>query len=141
MYTSIKNIIVFLAVITSLSATPVTADGMSTGLKREIVAAEALANVPGHELTAVTLEIEPGVVSPSHRHAGFVFVYVLEGVVRSQLNHAEIIEYKVGESWVEPPGTVHSRSENPSKTDKAKILAVFIAKAEAQLTTPEKTAQ
>ena len=141
MYTAINKIIVFLAVITCFSATTATADGMSKGLKREIVAAAALENVPGHELTAVTVEIEPGVVSPSHRHAGFVFVYVLKGVVRSQLNHAEIVEYKAGESWVEPPGTIHSRSENPSKTEKAKILAVFIAKAEAQLTAPEKTTQ
>ena len=73
------------------------------------------------------------------RHAGFVFVYVLQGTVESQLNSGDIVTYKVGESWVEPPGTLHSHAKNPSETEVAKILAVFIAKEDAQLTTIEKT--
>ncbi len=106
-------------------------------ISREMLEAEVLANVPGHKLTAVTVEIAPGVGSPSHRHAGFVFVYVLEGTVESQLNDGEIVTYKAGESWVEPPGTLHAHSKNPSKTETAKILAVFVAKDGAQLTTME----
>ena len=136
---TIKKIFIWLIILSSSTVIIARADEASMNVSREIVAAEALANVPGYKLTAVTVDIAPGVASPSHRHAGFVFVYVLEGTVESQLNSGDIVTYKVGESWVEPTGTLHSHAKNPSETEVAKILAVFIAKEDAQLTTIEKT--
>ncbi len=134
-----KNGLIIIMILSTCVVMSVRADDAGMNVSREIVAAEALANVPGYKLTAVTVDIAPGVASPSHRHAGFVFVYVLEGTVESQLNSGDIVTYKVGESWVEPPGTLHSHAKNPSETEVAKILAVFIAKEDAQLTTIEKT--
>jgi len=134
-----KNGLIIIMILSTCVVMSVRADDARMNVSREIVAAEALANVPGYKLTAVTVDIAPGVASPSHRHAGFVFVYVLEGTVESQLNSGDIVTYKVGESWVEPPGTLHSHAKNPSETEVAKILAVFIAKEDAQLTTIEKT--
>jgi len=133
-----KNGLIIIMILSTCVVMSVRADDARMNVSREIVAAEALANVPGYKLTAVTVDIAPGVASPSHRHAGFVFVYVLEGTVESQLNSGDIVTYKVGESWVEPPGTLHSHAKNPSETEVAKILAVFIAKEDAQLTTIEK---
>ncbi len=134
-----KNGLITIMVLSTCVVMSVRADDARMNVSKEIVAAEALANVPGYKLTAVTVDIAPGVASPAHRHAGFVFVYVLEGTVESQLNSGDIVTYKVGESWVEPPGTLHSHAKNPSETELAKILAVFIAKENAQLTTMEKT--
>ncbi len=138
MQTEIRKVFLFITLISGLALTTVNADSMSTGVERQLIAAEALANVPGYKLTAVTVVIEPGVVSPAHRHGGFVFVYVLEGTVRSQLNDGDVVEFKAGQSWVEPPGTLHSLAQNPSDTEKAKILVVFIAKEDETLTTVEK---
>ena len=112
----------------------VAAGGSSTGSKNELVSVSPLPNMPGHSLTAVAVELAPGVTSPSHTHAGFVFVYVLEGTVRSKLNEEEAVIYVAGESWVEPPRTVHSLTQNPSTTQPTKFLAVFVAEDGAKLT-------
>ncbi len=97
-----------------------------------------MSNIPEHNLTAVTVQLEPGVTVPTHAHSGFVFVFVLEGTIVSQLNNNEIVEYKAGESWVEPPNTIHSLTKNPSQTAKVKLLAIFVAKEDAKLTIMEK---
>jgi quercetin dioxygenase-like cupin family protein len=138
MKSNIYRILVSLSVLSFFTIGTAMAHESGMNVARELLAAEALENVPGHKLTAVRVNIAPGVVTPSHRHAGFVFIYVLEGTVESQLNNGEIVSYKAGESWVEPPGTLHSHAKNPSKTDSALILAVFIAEDGAQLTTMEK---
>lgn len=141
MHDAVKTVVLSLAFVVGLATFAVTADKRATGVSRQLVGAAALANVPGHNLTAVTVELAPGVTIPPHQHAGFVFVYVLEGTVRSQLDRAPAVEYRTGESWMEPPGTVHALTQNPSATDKAKILAVFVAKEGAELTTMGKTAK
>jgi quercetin dioxygenase-like cupin family protein len=38
-----------------------------------------------------------------------------------------VIDYRAGQTWVEPPGTEHTLTENPSQTMPARLLAVFIA--------------
>ena len=72
------------------------------------------------------------VVGP-HRHGGFVYVYLLEGRVRSQLNGEASKEYEAGQSWIEPAGILHSKTENPSSTEPAKFLAVIYSKADATI--------
>ncbi|MDN5753830.1 MAG: cupin domain-containing protein [Nitrosospira sp.] len=112
--------------------------GNSSGVTLTPVASQVLPDDPGHTLTAVVVNLAPEAATASHRHAGIVFVYVLEGIVRSQLNSGEIIEYRAGQSWSEPPGTVHSFMENPSRTVPARLLATIIAPTGAQLTTYDK---
>ena len=104
----------------------------------KIVTIKALPNAPGQTLTAMTVDVPPGGVSAPHQHAGFVFVYVLAGTVESQLNQQPPRRFVAGETWVEPPGTVHTRFANPSKTDAARILAVFVAPDGAALTAPNR---
>ena len=64
---------------------------------------------------------------PAHRHPGSVTAYVLKGTVRSQLGGGPAITYTKGETWFEPPGTLHQFAENPSATEPAALLATFIA--------------
>jgi quercetin dioxygenase-like cupin family protein len=98
------------------------------------VNASPLANLPGNTLTAVTVELAPGALLAPHTHAGFVFAYVLDGTVHSQLDQGETVEYTIGQSWIEPPGTVHALTQNPSTTQTATIFAVFVAEDGAELT-------
>ncbi len=112
-----------------------TADMPRNDITRQLLAKEALPNIPGHALTAVTVQLAPGNISPAHKHETFVYVYVLEGRVRSQLGNAKPVEYTAGESWVEPPGIVHTLTQNPSKTKSTKLLAIFVGKDTAKLTT------
>src|SRR2546421_728186 len=42
--------------------------------------------------------------------------------------------YKAGETFFEPPGSKHLVSENASATEPARLLAIFVADDDAQLT-------
>lgn len=116
-------------------AEPQAATSAPAAITLAPVAAQPLPDDPGTLLTAVVVNMAPKARTTSHRHGGMVFVYVLEGSVRSQLNGGEIVEYRAGDSWSEPPGTVHSLMENPSGTAPARLLATLITPADAELTT------
>jgi quercetin dioxygenase-like cupin family protein len=105
------------------------------GVSHTPVTVQAIPNEPGRSLTAVVVELPPGASSPSHHHAGIVFAYVLKGTVRSQLDDGPVVEYRAGQYWVEPPGARHTLTQNPSSTEPARLLAVFVTPTEVQLTT------
>jgi len=91
------------------------------------VACEKLPNVPGKSLTTVIVTYPPGGYSPRHRHPGSVTGFVLKGTLRSQLAGTPAGTYTVGQSWFEPPGTIHLFVENTSTTEPAELLAIFVA--------------
>lgn len=103
------------------------------------VIAQALPNIPGQKLTALVVNYAPGGSTAGHRHAGSVFAYVLSGQIRSENSATGPARvYKAGESFFEPPGSVHRVSANASATEPASLLAVIIAEEGAELTTMEK---
>jgi quercetin dioxygenase-like cupin family protein len=111
---------------------------LASGAREHAVFSSALDNIPGSRLTAVVVRYGPGEKSPPHHHAGSVFAYVLSGSVRSQNSATGPVRtYKVGEAFFEPAGSVHSISENASRTEPASLLAVFVAPDGVALTTPE----
>jgi quercetin dioxygenase-like cupin family protein len=99
-----------------------------------------LPNVPGKTLTVVQVDYRPGGFSAPHRHpaSGFVFVYVLSGTVRSQVEGQPLREYSAGENWTEPPNSHHVVSANSSKTKPARLMAYVIADDTAQTTVFDK---
>ena len=100
---------------------------------------QAIPNIPGKSLIAVEVDYAPGAASPSHTHAksAFIFAYVLSGEIESKVDDGETRIYKAGESWSEAPGAHHQVSRNPSKTEPAKLLAVFVVDSgDKPLTTP-----
>jgi quercetin dioxygenase-like cupin family protein len=96
-----------------------------------------LPNLPGQKMSADLVEYAPGASSRPHRHTTkrSVVAYVLEGAIRSKVNDGPITVYEAGESWLEPPGSFHSVSENASATEPARLIAVFVAEDGAELTT------
>jgi quercetin dioxygenase-like cupin family protein len=99
----------------------------------------AIPNIPGKSLIALEVDYAPGAASPSHTHAksAFIYAYVVSGVIESKVNDGETRIYRAGESWSEPPGASHSISRNASKTEPAKLLAVFVVDTDDKtLTTP-----
>jgi quercetin dioxygenase-like cupin family protein len=104
----------------------------------------AIPNIPGKSLIAVQVDYPPGAASPSHTHAksAFIYAYVISGAIESEVNGGGTRIYRAGESWSEEPGAVHSISRNASKTEPAKLLAVFVLDTnDKALTTPIKGAQ
>ena len=114
----------------------IAADGNS---KVTLVYEHALPNVPGKSIKGVLVEYAPGGSSSAHTHAKSAFIYatVLEGAIRSSVNDGPVVTYRTGQSFSEMPGDRHSVSENASKTEPAKLLAVFVVDTdEKELTTP-----
>ena len=99
------------------------------------VSEEKLTHVAGKSITVEIVEFAPLAFAPEHHHAGSVTVYVLSGTIRSQLAGGAVQEFKAGQSFFEPLGTVHLFAENPSPTERAKFMAIHIADDGAQLTT------
>lgn len=91
------------------------------------ISCEKLPNVPGKSITTTVVDFPPGAYSPRHRHPGSVTAFVLKGQVRSQLNDGPAETFGVGQTWFEPPGTLHMFAENASKTEPASLLAIFVA--------------
>jgi len=121
--------------------------GVSSGIaadnntKVTLVYEHALPNVPGKSIKGVLVEYGPGGSSPAHTHPKSAFIYatVLEGAIRSSVNNGPIVTYHTGQSFSEMPGDLHSVSANASKTEPAKLLAVFVVDTDAkELTTPSK---
>ncbi|HVY63225.1 MAG TPA: cupin domain-containing protein [Gammaproteobacteria bacterium] len=96
-----------------------------------------LPNVPGKRITAVVVDYAPGGESAKHHHAGSVLAYVVSGTIRSQNSvTGPVRDYRAGEAFFEPPGSVHLVSENASATEPARLLAIFVADDGARLTMP-----
>ena len=101
----------------------------------------ALPNIPGKSLVAVEVSYPPGGASASHHHArsAFIYAYVVSGEIESQVDDGPARVYRAGESFFEAPRAHHRISRNASKTQPAKLLAVFVIDTgEQPLTTPDK---
>lgn len=89
---------------------------------------QALPDVPGKTFTSAIVTFPPAARAVPHRHGdAFVYAYVLEGAVSSQLEGEPAHVYHQGENWSEQPGAHHLATENTSPTEPAKLLVVFIA--------------
>ena len=123
-----------LSLLAAMAATPALAHDD----KVTVVYDQPLPNVPGKSMKGVIVEYEPGGTSPAHTHPDSAFIYatVLEGAIRSQVNDGPVVTYRAGENFSEFPGDHHGVSENASKTQRARLLAVFVVDTdETELTT------
>ncbi|WP_454752887.1 cupin domain-containing protein [Cupriavidus necator] len=100
---------------------------------------QTIPNLPGKPLVALEVEYPPGAASVPHLHAksAFIYAYVVSGAIKSKVNDGEVRVYRAGESWSEPPGASHPVGRNASKTEPAKLLAVFVVDGnDKELTAP-----
>ncbi|MET7991675.1 cupin domain-containing protein [Amycolatopsis sp. NPDC005232] len=89
---------------------------------------QALPDVPGKTFTSAVVDFPPNGKGVPHRHgAAFIYAYVLEGAIRSQLEGQPMQTYQQGQGWVEPPGSHHVFAENTSATSPAKLLTVSVS--------------
>jgi quercetin dioxygenase-like cupin family protein len=109
------------------------------GPKVTVVFDHTLPNVPGKSVKGILVEYGPGVKSSPHTHPKSAFIYatVLEGAIRTSVNDGPVVIYRAGQNFPEMPGDRHSLDENASKTEPAKLLAVFVVDTdEKELLTP-----
>jgi quercetin dioxygenase-like cupin family protein len=97
-----------------------------------------LSNVPGKELSMITIEYAPGASDPVHTHQAQAFVYVLEGSIVMQVKGGAPVTLTPGQTFYEGPDDVHIVGRNASQTARAKFI-VFLAKDKgAPILTPVK---
>lgn len=93
-------------------------------------------NVEGWAVNAIEVSYGPGEESKPHQHPGFTIGYVLEGEVRFQLRGEPEKIVRTGETFYEPPGSVHQVSGNASQTKPARLLALIFAEQNVPLSKP-----
>jgi quercetin dioxygenase-like cupin family protein len=86
-----------------------------------------LTGIPNKEGIMLTVQYAPGGTSMPHRHDAHVFVYVLEGSVKMQVDGQPEVTLTAGQTFYEKPSDVHRVSANASTTQPAKLL-VFMVK-------------
>ncbi|MEW1776619.1 cupin domain-containing protein [Streptomyces sp. NPDC086777] len=105
----------------------------------ELLLQQALPTVKGKTFTAAIVDLPPDARAAPHRHGqAFVYAYVLEGTVRSQLEGKPVTTYHQGQNWVEQPGAHHLLTENTSPTKAARLLVVFVSDTGAALKTDDR---
>ncbi|MDM9649209.1 cupin domain-containing protein [Rhizobium sp. S163] len=117
--------------LTAASAHDVTKPGLAYDTKDAkvtLVYEHPLPDVPGKSVKGVLVEYGPGGYSSAHTHAKSALIYatVLEGAILSAVNGGEATTFVAGQNFTEMPGDHHDVSANASKTEPAKLLAVFV---------------
>jgi len=102
---------------------------------------EIVEKLDGKDASVTVSEVtfEPGQEDLSHRHAGPVFGYVLEGEYEHAINDEPVKTYKAGETFYEPSGCVHRVARNPSDKSRTRLLAVILHSRDTKVVTiPQK---
>ncbi|MCC8980861.1 cupin domain-containing protein [Bradyrhizobium acaciae] len=106
------------------------ASGTRQSSRRDVIKQDLPGN-PARVITLVEVTYPPGTGSPAHVHANGVMAYVVSGLVASQVGDGPERTYSAGEAWWEPAGAIHRVSRNPSSTEPATLLAIYIAPRDA----------
>jgi quercetin dioxygenase-like cupin family protein len=85
-------------------------------------------DIPGKEGLMLLVTYPPGSADEIHRHDAHAFVYVLEGSIVMQLQGAEPVTLKAGETFYEGPHDVHIVGRNASDSKPAKFIVVLVKK-------------
>lgn len=80
-----------------------------------------LEGVADKEANVVLFDVDPGWVTAHHIHPGELFVYVLEGGLRLEVDGQEAVEYRAGEVFYEVPN-IGMVGSNLSTTERAKFI-------------------
>jgi quercetin dioxygenase-like cupin family protein len=90
------------------------------------IMSKALTDIPGKEVTMLTVEYPPGGADPVHRHYADAFVYVLEGSIVMQVKGGQEVTLMPGQTFYEGPDDVHVVGRNASTTKPAKFVVFMI---------------
>ena len=97
-----------------------------------------LPELPGKEVSMITVEYPPGSVDPVHRHYAHAFVYVLEGSIVMQVKGGKEVTLTPGQTFYEGPEDIHLVGRNASSTRPAKFVVLLIKDKGAPVLVPVK---
>jgi len=103
-----------------------------------VLMSKDLTDIPGKEVSMLTVEYPPGGSDPVHRHYANAFVYVLEGSVVMQVKGGKEVTLTPGQTFYEKFDDVHVVGRNASTTKPAKMLVLLVKDKGAPILVPVK---
>ncbi len=96
----------------------------------------AIKGMPNTEAKILLFDVDPGWKTDHHIHPGQLFVYILEGGLRLEVDGAEPVSYAAGEAFYELPdlGMVGA---NLSATERAKFVVFQFGETGQPLMVPQ----
>jgi quercetin dioxygenase-like cupin family protein len=125
--------IISLAAAAGVIALAGTLAAQTPSIQRTIVA-QGDVSVPGREAFVASVEIPAGGFAGWHTHPGDEMSYVMEGEFVLLIAGQPPKQYKPGQGFVIPAGTVHS-AKNPGTTV-TRIVGVYVIDKGKPLATP-----
>lgn len=114
-----------------------TGTAMAQQAKVTPLMSKDLMELPGKEVSMITVEYFPGAIDPIHRHNAHAYVYVLEGSIVMQVKGGKEVTLTPGQTFYEGPDDVHVVGRNASSTKPAKFVVFFIKDKRAPILVPE----
>jgi quercetin dioxygenase-like cupin family protein len=91
-------------------------------------------SAPGREVVQAIVELDPGVTSSRHTHAGEEIIYVLEGApLEYEIEGKPPVTLKPGDVLFIPAGTIHS-AKNVGNRKGAELATYVVEKGKPLLT-------
>jgi len=113
------------------------AQAQAAGQRSKEVMTQVLSDLAREMRISVT-ERDPGNASAPHRHPGHhTFGYVLEGIYEVKIDDGPVRQLTSGESFYEPPGSLHAVSRNPSSDKVVKYLVIQVGDPTKPRTVPQ----
>ena len=102
---------------------PAAAETTSTPVLNTVIE-----GMPNTEANIVLFDIDPGWKTDHHFHPGQLFVYILEGGLRLEIDGRDPVEYSAGEAFYEEPN-LGMVGYNLSATERAKFVVFQFGEA------------
>jgi len=99
--------------------------------RRDVIKQE-LPGEPLRDISLIEVTYPPATGSPPHLHANGVMAFVVSGTIVSKVGDGTEQTFHAGDAWWEPPGAIHRVSRNPSSTEPATLLAIYVAPKSAR---------
>lgn len=88
----------------------------------------------GFDAVVTELNFAPGASAPEHRHPGFVLGYVVDGQLRSAVDHGQGEIVPAGGTFFEPEGALHTTFGSGSADAPARVVAFLVVPNGSPLT-------
>ena len=90
----------------------------------------------GFDAVLVELHFAPGVSAPDHRHPGPIVGYVVDGQMRTAINHEQDQIVPAGGTFFEPFGALHTTFASASPDVPVHAVAFLVVPTGSRATTP-----
>ena len=118
---------------TRLAPTP-TQDASAPRRSGEIARYALTGALEGFDAVLIELNFQPGVSAPEHRHPGPIIGYVVDGQMRTAIDHQPDQIVPAGGTFFEPHGALHTAFSSAKPDEPVHAVAVLVVPSGSPLT-------